>query len=249
MGQINARRETATPDTPASGYDKLYPTADGWKHLDDAGVEKLIALLSSALTQGRIIIVDANGQLADDANLTFDGSVLAVGETTPPSGAALAVGGDIVVTDGAGERRTKIAQHIEVGDGIGSMSLGVLRYSSIDSNTQYVHIKTPILKTAGNMFDFTLTGYSYGSGKIIELRLVGYMYATTQTIINTHFVDVAGSGFAPTAYIGSDDYVYLRFGLVSTYFLSLVLSSTRTLNGVQYQYGDFSVILSSSLTL
>ena len=36
------------------------------------GDERLLALLSTALTSGRIVIVDANGQLGDDANLTWD---------------------------------------------------------------------------------------------------------------------------------------------------------------------------------
>jgi len=102
MGQINVKQEASTPSNPASGYDKLYPTADGWKHLDDAGVAKLIALLSSTLTNNRIVIVDASGQLDADADLTWNGSVLAVGGSNPVTGATLDVAGDIVVSDGAG---------------------------------------------------------------------------------------------------------------------------------------------------
>ncbi len=100
--------EQTTVDTPSTDKLAVANKAGALIQKDDAGNERLIALLSSALADNRIVIVDASGQLDADADLTWNGSVLAVGGSNPVTSATLDVAGDIVVSDGAGAAKATL---------------------------------------------------------------------------------------------------------------------------------------------
>lgn len=79
--------ETTTPATPASGRRKIYPTATGWKDMDDAGTELQLAtvtgtetLTNKTLTSPDINTPDIDGGTAD--NVVIGGATPAAGTFT-----------------------------------------------------------------------------------------------------------------------------------------------------------------------
>ena len=65
MGQINAKQEVSTPDAPASGYDKLYPTVDGWVHLDDGGLARVLVEVGSSPSLTQITLANTGLHILD----------------------------------------------------------------------------------------------------------------------------------------------------------------------------------------
>jgi len=127
-------------------------------------------------------------------------------------------------------------------------------YWNITSDTTrstYLHIKTPWQTGSYRMFHFQARGYSLraGSGNHgLYLHLVwsGYLYNTS--LIETSHWDPSGV-LGPTAYLGSDNHLYLRAGPSNWYGTNLSLDSIYCSGGGVLTRADLTVTFSTSATL
>jgi len=99
------------------------------------------------------------------------------------------------------------------------------------------------------MYHIHVTGYAYGSGSVINLTYVGYVYLPTTSLLNASSVNKGDPVITSAQYIGSDNHIYLRFKTPSVYFNSFRVDSMSVGNGKVLKTGDIEIIQSSALTL
>ena len=119
------------------------------------------------------------------------------------------------------------------------------------TRSTYLHIQTPWQTGSYRMFHFQARGYSLRAGTGnhgLHLHLVwsGYLYNTS--LIETSHWDPAGV-LAPTAYLGSDNHLYLRAGPTNWYATTLSLDSIYCTGGGVLTRADLAVTFSTSATL
>ena len=117
------------------------------------------------------------------------------------------------------------------------------------SANDYIHIRTPLVKTQSRMFHYQVRGYAYGLAAIMDIVYTGYMYATTGSLQNKENLSRSAKFTDIDSYVGSDDHVYLRIGLSNDYYVSFTLESLVVGNGAITSPSDYSVIRSDDLTL
>jgi len=110
----------------------------------------------------------------------------------------------------------------------------------------YVHFKTPLnVNRDSHMFWFHMTGYSFGSSKIIDETLVGYCYAVQQALISSN-----GFGnLSPTVYVDPNGNVVLRLLFPSIYYTTIHIDTMQVGDGPLFQHGDLEVQYSYSATV
>jgi hypothetical protein len=193
-----------------------------------------------------------------DENWTSTNHGSSISFSTTGSGASVATtekmrisnNGNVGIGTGTPAAKLDVAGAAIIGTGVGTKTIGVVSYlTATNSTTTYIHIKTPFRPAVDSkMYHFKVEGYAYGDSKDIDLTFVGYAYSVTSTIQNPSSRDPQGF-FAPTQYIGSDGYIYLRFKPANTYYTSFRVDSTYVGNGRIVTAGEMSVIESTSATL
>ncbi|MCM2351456.1 MAG: hypothetical protein NDI69_15645 [Bacteriovoracaceae bacterium] len=149
------------------------------------------------------------------------------------------------------QAKLDVAGSAVIGNGIGAKTIGVVSFFTSNNTTaNYIHIKTPFRPSVDTeMYYFKVEGYSYADSKDIDLTYVGYSYTTIPSAIqNPQSRDPQGF-FAPTQYIGSDGYIYLRFKPGNVYYTSFRVDSTYVGNGRIVYPGEMTVIESAVATL
>ncbi len=112
------------------------------------------------------------------------------------------------------------------------------------STNIFLHLRTPMeVPQRTGMFRFHLYGYAYGADKIIDERIAGYCYPSG--VRHTH----SGGDLSPAAYQGSDNKIYLRISLTSSYYLTLAVDSQKVAIGAAFQKGSLHPIISKEETL
>ena len=155
-----------------------------------------------------------------------------------------------------GEETAVCPGAVVVGPGTqGARTLNVASlYWNITNDTTrstYLHIQTPWKTGSYRMFHLQARGYSLRAGTGnhgLHLHLVwsGYLYNTG--LIETSYWDPTGV-LAPTAYIGSDDHLYLRAGPSNWYATTLALDSVYCTGGGVLTRADLAITFSTSATL
>lgn len=119
----------------------------------------------------------------------------------------------------------------------------------------FVHIKTPLRPdTNTEMFHFTMSGYLYEPGEVVQATVAGYCYQPVEAIINATFsgthepVDGSGNPI-PAIYESSDGYVTLRLKVPTAYWLTMVVDCMKVGNGRLFIRGDLSIQISKSETI
>lgn len=119
------------------------------------------------------------------------------------------------------------------------------------TRSTYLHIQTPWKTGSYRMFHLQARGYSLRAGTGnhgLHLHLVwsGYLYNTG--LIETSYWDPT-EVLAPTAYVGSDDHLYLRAGPTNWYATTLALDSVYCTGGGVLTRADLAITFSTSATL
>ena len=126
--------------------------------------------------------------------------------------------------------------------GTGDFSKGDINAGA--STNIFLHLRTPMeVPQRTGMFRFHLYGYAYGAEKIIDERIAGYCHPSG--VRHTH----SGGDLSPAAYQGSDNKIYLRISLTSSYYLTLAVDSQKVAIGAAFQKGSLHPIISKEETL
>jgi hypothetical protein len=159
--------------------------------------------------------------------------------------------GNVGIGTTAPAAKLDVAGGAIVGSGVGSKTIGVVSFfTATNSAAIYIHIKTPFRPAIDSkMYHFKVEGYAYADSKDIDLTFVGYSYVPIPSIIQNPSSRDPRASFAPTQYIGSDGYIYLRFKPANCYYTSFRVDSTYVGNGRIVAPGEMSVIESASATL
>jgi hypothetical protein len=159
--------------------------------------------------------------------------------------------GNVGIGTTAPAAKLDVAGAAIIGTGVGAKTIGVVSFlTATNSTTTYIHIKTPYRPAFDSkMYLFKVEGYAYGDSKDIELTFAGYSYTVTPAAIQNPVSRDPQGLFAPTQYIGSDGYIYLRFKPANTYYTSFRVDSTYVGNGRIVTAGEMSVTESTSATL
>ena len=115
---------------------------------------------------------------------------------------------------------------------------------NLGTNTNvYLHLKVPVnINVHSEMLWFHLTGYAFGSAKIIDETIVGYSYAPSKALINNNAI----GNFSPTLYTDASGNVVIRLLFPSIYFTTLKIDTMRVGNGRLFNKGDLVARLSLS---
>ena len=127
-----------------------------------------------------------------------------------------------LITKNSGILNTGVSSHRTMMD-IDSVAYTV-------NNNHYIHIKLPFLSSSNKFFNVVLRGFH--PSLLINAEFSGFANSGGGgTLIWKNM-----SGSIPThMYVGSDNYVYLRIGLITTYFLSIAADYSA---GVNHQLID-----------
>lgn len=107
----------------------------------------------------------------------------------------------------------------------------------------YLHLKVPVnINVDSEMLWFHLTGYAFGSAKMIDETIVGYSYAVSKTLLNNN----AAGNFSPTLYTDASGNVVIRLLFPSIYYTTLKIDTMRVGNGRLFNKGDLVARLSLS---
>lgn len=107
------------------------------------------------------------------------------------------------------------------------------RFSTTDGSLPYVHMKTNVSGTSGQMWMVEAVGYAYGLA--YPVRLNWNWYCVGGTIGNYGGVHVYSGTYSNGVYMSSDGYAVLRLQCSAPYYLGFVLNGyvTRTDLGQQ----------------
>lgn len=96
---------------------------------------------------------------------------------------------------------------------------------------RYYHIETPETQRCGEMYTYTLDGYSYGIGRPLLAKWVGYLFAgapDAENLIYKGHACVVLPNDVPRLqaqqYVGANGHLYLVLGPISQYYNSFTLS-------------------------
>lgn len=151
-----------------------------------AAIWKRVSFLNdSGTTATRVLFVDSDGMPTGDADFTWDGSVLAVGGSSPVSGATLDVAGDIVVSDGAGAIKSALSD-----DGLQSLTQRTIGAGGSVAHTGTIVVDVKIASGSPTSYrKFILEidivcvrSISTGGGAISEKLLVYVSSSITPTV-------------------------------------------------------------------
>jgi hypothetical protein len=107
----------------------------------------------------------------------------------------------------------------------------------------YLHLKVPVnINVNSEMLWFHLTGYAFGSAKMIDETIVGYSYAVSKALLNNN----ATGNFSPTLYTDVSGNVVIRLLFPSIYYTTLKIDTMRVGNGRLFNKGDLVARLSLS---
>ena len=107
----------------------------------------------------------------------------------------------------------------------------------------YLHLKVPVnINVDSEMLWFHLTGYAFGSAKMIDETIVGYSYAVSKALLNNN----ATGNFSPTLYTDASGNVVIRLLFPSIYYTTLKIDTMRVGNGRLFNKGDLVARLSLS---
>ena len=91
-------------------------------------------------------------------------------------------------------------------------------------------------------FHIHVTGYAYHKSHIIDVIFAGYNYRIAPSLRRVVIEQSHGSHALETlAYHGSDDHLYLRFRMESTYYTTFRADSMYVGNGYILKRGDIQV--------
>ncbi len=171
-----------------------------------------------------------------------------VGINTPTPRSDLDLNGVLI------EGNSKSTSGNQTANTIGSCvkSHGIATFFTNTQDNNYMHIKLPYnVNTDNHMYYIHATGYRYNSTEIIDITWVGYCYAGSGNLIRTSNSNNGGPNFSITQYVGSDNFIYLRFrGTVgSNYYQSFRIDSMKVGNGTVLKEGDIQIISSAAATL
>lgn len=107
----------------------------------------------------------------------------------------------------------------------------------------YLHLKVPVnVNVNSEMLWFHLTGYAFGSAKMIDETIVGYSYAVNKALLNNN----ATGNFSPTLYTDVSGNVVIRLLFPSIYYTTLKIDTMSVGNGRLFNKGDLVARLSLS---
>jgi len=167
-----------------------------------------------------------------------------------------ATGTSLFATDNDDEMITPDAVIVGPTGERGAQSLNIARFwtdTHDSSASHYIHIKTPFLKSQNRMYCIRAQGYAYNGppsrgGSFVDLIWTGYLYSTS--IIHTSNHDPSGN-LNPTQYISANSpyNLYLRFGPLDPYYLTITINSIRVGNGTVLYPGDITITASTTASL